>query len=333
MLLPSRAILLACLAVAPFAARSAGQECGRGPIFRDGFESGDTSRWSAPLPTPYRHVTPADVGVTIGPGVVAPVPTDPYTGPMTITAPTVVENVVVDGCLRIASDNVTIRNVIVQCGGLYPIKIENGSRNALIEYSRVTCGSMSKLFYVSSGARNARIAHNEGSGCEDLFFLEGDLDGLEIVDNYLHTLVGTPSSHADGFQIGEFGQTTGLVHVRGNYIDPDNATIGKNDIVFGTNSSEVHLVIEDNFFERWGHYTMRCGGAGTSCTIRDNVYSQEFAGIEQYLLLANAAAPALPAAFCCNRYADGTFVEEFFGAIDLVLGADHVITDCPVFAP
>ena len=35
--------------------------------------------------TPYGHVVPEDVGVTIGPGVIAPMPTVTYTGPTTIT--------------------------------------------------------------------------------------------------------------------------------------------------------------------------------------------------------------------------------------------------------
>ena len=35
--------------------------------------------------TPYGHVVPEDVGVTIGPGVIAPMPTVTHTGPTTIT--------------------------------------------------------------------------------------------------------------------------------------------------------------------------------------------------------------------------------------------------------
>ena len=312
------------------------QDCNRGPfsvLFRHSFEEESQTAIVAASPNPYGHVTPADVGVTIGAGVLGPEPTELYSGPSTITSPGLIENVVFDGCLRIASDDVTIRNSIIDCGGLYPIKVEGGSRNFTIEHSRLICGSSSKIFYFESGAPNARVAFNEASGCQDFFYIQGDLDGVEVIGNYLHTLIGSSSAHADGFQIGEASIATGLIHIRGNYFDPNNEQIGKTDLVFATNSSQAHLVIEDNFIMPWGHYTLRCGGLSTACTIRNNVFSQSFAGVEQRLLLVNASAPSMPAAFCCNRYAGGEFIEEYFGATDLILGAEHVTEGCPAYVP
>ena len=252
------------------------QDCRASLIFQDGFESGDTSAWGAEAYSPYDHVVPADVGVTLGVGVVGPVPTEVYTGSTTIDSPTTIENVIVDGCLRIAADGVTVRNTIIECGGLYPIKVEGGSRDFLIEYSRVDCTSSSKAFYFESGAPGAYVVSNEVIGCQDFFYIQGDLDGVVVADNYLHTLVGESTAHADGFQIGEASAATGAMQIRGNYIDPDNPEIGKTDIVFGTNFSEVDLLIENNYLKVWGHYTMRCGGEATRCTIRNNVYGPGF---------------------------------------------------------
>jgi len=321
-------------AVAIMATPIQAQDCNRGPqisMLSHGFESHDSGPSRALPSQPYNHVTPADVGVEIGVGVVGAVPDQPYTGPNEITTPGLIENVVIDGCLRIDSDDVTIRNTIISCGGLYPIKVEGGSRNFIVEYSRLVCSSSSKIFYFESGAPNARVAYNEASGCQDFFYIQGDLDGVTVLGNYMHTLIGSSGAHADGFQIGQASTATGTVHIRGNYFDPDNEEIGKTDLVFATNSSEVHLVIEDNFINRWGHYTMRCGGQTTACTIRNNVYSQAFEGVEQRLLLVNANAPSMPAAYCCNRYADGSLVEEYFGNTDLVLGAEHQVENCPPF--
>ena len=312
------------------------QDCNRGPfsiLFMHGFEQSSPGARVASSPNPYGHVTPADVGVNIGTGVLGPEPTEAYSGPSTITSPGLIENVVVDGCLRIAADDVTIRNSIINCGGLYPIKVEGGSRNFTIEHSRLICGSSSKIFYFESGAPNARVAFNEASGCQDFFYIQGDLEGVEVINNYMHTLIGSSGAHADGFQIGQASAATGTIHIRGNYFDPNNEEIGKTDLVFATNSSQAHVVIEDNFIEPWGHYTLRCGGQTTACTIRNNVFSQSFAGVEQRLLLVNASAPSMPADFCCNRYADGGFVEEYFGTTDLILGAEHVTEGCPPFAP
>lgn len=305
------------------------QDCEVGLIFADGFESGDTSAWGGVPRQPYGHVVPEDVGVTIGVGVVGSVPTEIYSGSTTIDQATTLENVIVEGCLRIVADDVTVRNVIVDCAGLYPIKVEDGSRDFVIEYSRVDCSSTSKAFYFESGAPGAQVRSNEIVGCEDFFFVQGDLDGVVVEDNYMHTLVGDSESHADGFQIGEASLATGAVHIRGNYIDPDNPEVGKTDIIFGTNFSEVDLLIEDNYFEPWGHYTMRCGGEATRCMIRNNVYGPAFDNVEQYLLLANAQAPPAPSEFCCNRYSNGGLVEEFFEGQDLVLGAEHWVEGCP----
>lgn len=318
-------LLLVALGASP----SFAQDCAASVIFADGFESGDTSAWGVAPRVPYSHVVPADAGVTLGVGVVGPVPTAVYTGSMTIDVPTTLENVVVEGCLRIAADDVTVRNVIIECGGLYPLKVEGGSRDFRIEYSRVECSSSSKAFYFESGAPGAQVARNEIIGCEDFFYIQGDLEGVVVADNYMHTLVGEPTSHADGFQIGEASAATGAMQIRGNYIDPDNPEIGRTDVIFGTNSSQVDLLIEDNYFEPWGHYTMRCGGEATRCTIRHNVYGPAFENALQHLLLANSDAPPSPSEFCCNRYASGGLVEEFFDGQDLVLGAEHWVESCP----
>ena len=61
----------------------------------------------------YGHVTPADVGVTIGVGVVGPVPTEVYTGTDTPAAGTTIENVIINGRINLYNDNITLRNVII----------------------------------------------------------------------------------------------------------------------------------------------------------------------------------------------------------------------------
>jgi hypothetical protein len=116
------------------------------------------------------------------------------------------------------------------------------------------------------------------------------------------------------------------MHIQGNYFDPDNAEAGKTDLIFGTNESEVHLLIEDNYIEPWGHYTLRCGGVATRCDVVHNVFSNAFDGEERYMLIVQSDEPAT---FVCNRYANGALVNEFLDSTDLVLGADHVTDDCP----
>lgn len=193
----------------------------------------------------------------------------------------------------------------------------------------MACSSTGKAFYFQSGAPNARVSRSEVVGCEDFFYIQGNLDGVIVENNYLHTLVGTSESHADGFQIGEAMLATGKLVIQGNYFDANNPSIGKTDIIFATNYSEVDLVFASNYIEPWGVFTFRCYNK-TACTFRNNVFSQAFIGDEQNIFYTSSSKPAL---FACNRYANGELVEEFINGRDLVVGTSHVVDDCPPFVP
>jgi hypothetical protein len=159
---------------------------------------------------------------------------------------------------------------------------------------------------------NATIQHNEVIGCEDFFYLLGDIDGMLVKNNYMHSLVGESSSHADGFQLGTNGTTSGHVTLVGNYFDPDAPDVGQTGLVFNSDGSTVQWTIESNFIEPWGYYTLRCG-AGAHCDSINNVYGAGFQDGERIDLGS--------VTHTCDRYADGTFVT----------GVDNDTTDCPAF--
>ncbi len=296
-----------------------------------GGEGGSVPVDGGPCGLPYGHARPADIGKTVGAGVVGPEPTITYEGPLTVASPTVIENVVINGCLRIEADDVVLRNVVVKCGGLYPVRA-SGHERLTIEHSRLECSSHSKLFLIDDHQK-VRIANSELTGCEDFFFVNGDVDGLTVSCNVLHSLNLSPESHADGFQIGEAAATTGQIHIRGNYIDP-NASGGKTDVVFATKKAATEILVENNFFKIWGLKTLRCGGS-SQCAIKHNVYEQAF---EQMLqpnkngkLLFMAATSSGPHSFVCNRLADGHLIMEMQDGVDRVGGATHQIDNCPSF--
>lgn len=287
-----------------------------------------------PAPTetgePYGHVVPSDVGVSIGVGVVGPVPTKVYNGPLDPGEGTVIEDVIINGCLDINHPNITLRNVIVNCDGLYPLQIKNAS-DTLIEYSQLNCMSESKLFDVQDSQRTV-IRNNEGTGCRDFFFIDGPLETLLVENNYFHSLVGGAEAHADGFQIGEFRTTTGDIIIRGNYFDPNNDAIGKTDLVFATNKCRANLLVENNFFNVWGWYTLRNSGEYSIFTVRNNIYSQDFKtefrtdGSPARAYRHCDCNPAPSGGYSCNRYQDGSFIEQ-----DYVSGDTHSIADCPSY--
>lgn len=279
---------------------------------------------------PYRHVRPQDVGVSIGVGVIAPAPSDIYSGPLTLKAPVTIENVVIEGCLRIESNDVTLRNVIIRCDSFYPVKATDHS-NTLIEYSLVECSKPTKVFRLGD-YQNFVVHRTETRGCEDLFFLAGNNDGLEVTYNYMHSLTLTPKSHADGFQFGKVPMS-GSAIIRGNYFWA-NAEGPKTDILFAEGTPQAQFLLEDNFFHVWGLRTIRCGGEGVTCIVRNNVYEQAYQNMHLLsygkLLFTYLRGGGAHAA-SCNRLEDGSMVREYQKGVDRFFGVDHKVTDCPAW--
>jgi len=249
---------------------------------------------------PYGHVSPGDVGKTLGVGVKGPVPTATYTGPTTITSPTTIQDKVINGCLDIRSSNVTLRNVILKCSGLYPVDIRGLGQvidNVVVEYSRLECDSYSKLFMVGD-VTNLGVRNNEMKGCEDFFFVGGKVDGMKVTDNYMHGSKLTSASHADGFQIGEASTTTGTITVTGNMILADTPG-GRNGIMFATNYCKATINIENNYLDAWGYYVLRCNST-SFCLVRHNVFDDSAA---HPTLISNGK-------IVCNRYESGTLIQS-----------------------
>lgn len=247
------------------------------------------------------YVTPLDVGVTIGVGVIGPVPTATVGSQKITTDGTILEDVVVDGCVTIEADNVTIRNVIINCGGFYPVKADETTvRTGLnIHHSRINGTIDTKLFKLN-GITNVTIADNELVGGNDTVFADGDLDGFLFTRNYRHDPLGDSSSHLDGFQLGEFGVTTGEFEISFNYFDeiPDN--IGVTDLIFATNFSEMHILVIGNYIAEHGWYTLRAYNKAQLDVIGNTIE----AGVNRVALLNSPG----PHHFACNFFTDGSLV-------------------------
>lgn len=252
-----------------------------------------------PEPLPSDYVTPDDVGVTIGVGVIAPAPTV-HVGSQTLdTDGELLENVIVDGCVTVTADNVTIRNVVVNCDGYYPIKAnEPGVQSGLnIHHSRIRSTFDTKLFLLN-GITDVTIADNELVGGDDTVFADGNLDGFVFTRNYRHDPLGDETSHLDGFQLGEFDVTTGDFEISYNYFDEIPDGIGVTDLVFATNFSEMHIDIIGNYISEHGWYTLRAYNEATF-TVEDNTID---VGVPWVALLESPG----PHHFACNFFTNGT---------------------------
>lgn len=255
----------------------------------------------APLPPPslpQEYVTPADVGVTIGVGVIAPSPTAHVGAQKLATDGALLENVIVDGCVTVEADNVTIRNVIINCAGYYPIKAnESTVRSGLnIHHSQINGLIDTKLFLLNN-ITDVTIADNDLVGGDDTVFADGELDGFVFTRNYRHDPLGDSSSHLDGFQLGEFGVTTGNFEISHNYFDEIPDGIGVTDLIFATNFSEMHIDVIGNYISAHGWYTLRAYNLA-ELTVIDNTIE---AGVNRAALLNSPG----PHHFACNFFTDG----------------------------
>jgi hypothetical protein len=275
---------------------------------------------------PYVFVTPADVGVTIGPGVVAPVPTEVYSGPTTIEVNgTVIENVIFASCPWISANNVLFRNVIVNCNdGFFGVVI-NGANGVTIEYSTLRGGTDKSLWL--HNVANVTFYRNDIWGGEDWVYMDASLDNMRFEDNYMHHMLGGAGTHADGFQ---WEGTTGTTFVlRGNYFSVNNSGL-ENRItdLLNIDYDSGFVTFENNFIaEPFGWYTLRYYNTPGGI-VRNNIFGQ---GFKTALPAGDSPSHALYAfpnagstTFECNRYEDGTFVEPQYVNGDVT----YIVSGC-----
>ncbi len=252
-----------------------------------------------PPPLPDSYVTPADVGVTIGVGVIGPVPTAHVASQKLTNDGALLENVIIDGCVTIEADNITIRNVVINCGGYYPIKAdESVVRTGLnIHHSQINGLRDTKLFKIND-ITDVTIADNDLVGGDDTVFADGELDGFVFTRNYRHDPLGDSSSHLDGFQLGEFEVTTGDFEISYNYFDEIPDGIGVTDLIFATNHSEMHIDVIGNYISAHGWYTLRAYNLAELTVVNNTIE----AGVNRAALLNSPG----PHHFACNFFSDGT---------------------------
>ncbi len=252
-----------------------------------------------PPPVPSEYVTPDDVGVTIGVGVIAPAPTLRVGSQSLETDGAVLENVIVDGCVTVTANNVIIRNVVINCGGYYPIKAnEPGVQSGLdIHHSKINGLIDTKLFLLND-ITDVMIANNELVGGDDTVFADGELGDFTFTRNYRHDPLGDSTTHLDGFQLGEFEVTTGGFLISFNYFGEIPDGIGVTDLVFATNHSEMHINIIGNYISEHGWYTLRAYNEATF-----TVLGNTFASSVNSVALLNSPGPHH---FGCNFFTDGS---------------------------
>jgi len=229
-------------------------------------------------------------------GVQAGVTLTAYRGPMTITTPgAVIENVIIDGTITVAADNVTFKNCIIRNFDNWGILSDNAD-NTRVEYCDIDgSGSTRTSGLGIGGGTNSAII-----GCD----ISGMVIGIqlfgraEVKDNYIHDLADTSSNpddrHFDGITLfgGQNGSViehntismptgsggTAAVFIKTEFGAIDNVQV-KNNLMTGDPSFTVYVesttrpitnvTVENNYVERgiYGYFNV----VNSTPIIRNNV--------------------------------------------------------------
>jgi hypothetical protein len=206
---------------------------------------------------------------------------------------TIYENRLVNGCIEILGDNITIRNVkVISTGDCSPlicnIPVQCGAgdggsnTNLVVEDSEFDCrGNADQRggrAAISGENYTARRIHVYG-GCENSLWIEFGVVEDSFIDEPMD-YIPAQDPHTDGIQIpsGSTNVTINHNRVYGNYVGPGD--FGSSAIATAANPGQSHqgnLVITNNLLAGGG-YTLYCPIANTgSTTITNNRFSRIFA--------------------------------------------------------
>ncbi|MBX2856044.1 MAG: hypothetical protein KTR21_13720 [Rhodobacteraceae bacterium] len=189
----------------------------------------------------------------------------------------VLENVIVQGRIKVEADNVTIRNVVVDSGfsSHYSIQIVDGYSGTVIEHSELMHAKSAAIYGAGFTASFNNIHDTEGDGIKPI------RDAV-IENNWIHHLGRGEGAHADGVQVVSGSNFT----IRDNYFDmpiTDPAPYKTNAAIFmTTNNNEITDVVIDGNIMNGGNYTLvvddkdRGHGAPSEVTITNNVFGPDY---------------------------------------------------------
>ncbi len=261
------------------------------------------------------YVTPADIGEQVG----ARNPKTVIEGDIVMsTDRELLEDIHLKGCVQIEADDVVIRNVHIECGSTYPIKV-NGASGTRVESSTIDCledpRARKGIFF--EFASDFGVDRTEIRGCDDQLFVDGGVGRSFVTRSVFHHLIEAEAAHTDGIQIGEFETTTGQLIVAGNWWEYDREGCCDNAVVFTSSASDLGVEVRYNYLDgRFGSHLIRCTRA-TTCIVENNVVSTSPAGT---VLLGD---PTVTAIARCNRFLDGSAIP-----LSLYIDATVIDDDC-----
>jgi len=246
---------------------------------------------------------PSWVGVTVGAGSFGLPPSTVTQGDVVVAVEgEVFQDRVVDGCLVVDAANVTVRNVVVRCGGFRGVTV-NAVSGVRLENVTVDCvGGAGKGVYLG-GATNFSVDRVEITGCDDQFFIDGGVGVSSITNSVFHNQSSGVGAHTDGVQVGEFVVSSGRLDIGFNWWEYNTDGCCATAALFATNRSVLTIDVHDNYFDAgFGVHVLRCV-PGSVCNVENNTLS----GVPEGRFFQSVGNRGVAR---CNRFADGVLIPD-----------------------
>ncbi|WP_353414935.1 right-handed parallel beta-helix repeat-containing protein [Arenicella sp. 4NH20-0111] len=199
----------------------------------------------------------------------------PHDGTIKVTENgALIENLSIQGCIQIEASDVTIRNVRIDCSGLYAIRVDDDVSNVLVEDTEMFNMTSSGVLGSNFTLRRVNIHDSGGDAVKPS-------RNVLIEQSWFHRLGSKVGSHSDGVQM----VSGGNVIVRGNNIDMPPLTGFTNSqcLIIQTNFGPIDNVrIEGNWLNGGGWCVQvndkgQGFGSPTNVTIKNNRFGGDCA--------------------------------------------------------
>lgn len=187
---------------------------------------------------------------------------------------TLIENLDINGCIQVAANNVTIKNVRIDCGGLYAVQVVGEASGLMVENTEMLGMTSSGVLGSNFTLRRVNIHDSGGDAVKPG-------SNVLIEQSWFHRLGTKVGSHSDGVQM----TSGGNVIVRGNNIDmpPLPGFTNSQCLIIQTNFGPIDNVrIEDNWLNGGGWCIQvndkgRGFGSPTNVSIKNNRFGGDCA--------------------------------------------------------
>jgi hypothetical protein len=183
----------------------------------------------------------------------------------------VIEDLHIQGSVKIDADNVTIRRSLIDSTSRYPVQLMGDAKGLLIEDSEIDGNGTAGVAILKAGYTLRRVnIHSVMDGPR----IEGD--NVVIEDSWIHDLTRVEGGHHDTIQIRKGND----IQIRGNTLRPYKAST--NDrmnaaIQIGSMMGPMSgLVVEGNYLDG-GNYTINGAAGGRETAVyRNNKFGRDF---------------------------------------------------------